>query len=295
MSEPSSHWQPAVETVRAAEPSLYGPHSFTDYLRTNDFDPRNFRTAAEISIDTHSDLTEVLRANDTMVLRLGSAPDGTGTQFALCRVPGQLTDFFIDESTFRKPTQTNIDLRPESDDCHQFDQQTQDMLRAYRLLPRFSESSLVNLALTTGLVSRALGLDSDRIGTAPVTVNSTFEFDFRPHPTINQPLHHNNGQVEVDACVVSRRHGKRVAVVLEAKTGPPGTIAKHKLAYPTFGLRSSAVGIVDEIIPVYCRATRSGEAIEYSIYECSPIPVAADQPTLTDVAVTSHSEYRLQI
>lgn len=291
----SPHWQPALAVLDDTDGGLYGPRSFRDYLRANEFDPRNFRTAAEISIDTQSDLADPLRATDTMVLRLGSAPDGTGTQFALCQIDGQLQQFFIDEADFDSPEPYELDLQAQGGDIHQFDQQTQEMLSAYQLLPRFSESSLVNLALSTGVVSRALGLDVERIGTAPVTVNSTFEFEFQPHPAIRASLHHNNGQVEVDTCFVTRRNGKRVAVVLEAKTGAARSLAKHKLFYPSLGIRSEAEGIVEEIIPVYCRAQRSDEAIRYATYECSPIAVAAGTPTLTDVEVSSHSKHRLQI
>lgn len=291
----SPHWQPALAAFDDTDAGLYGPQSFREYLRANEFDPRDFRTAAEISIDTQSDLADPLRATDTMVLRLGSAPDGTGTQFALCQIDGQLQQFFIDETDFDSSEPHELDLRPEGEDIHQFDQQTQEMLSAYQLLPRFSESSLVNLALSTGVVSRALGLDVERIGTAPVTVNSTFEFEFRPHPAIGTSLHHNNGQVEVDSCFVTRRKGKRVAVVLEAKTGAARSLAKHKLLYPSLGIRSEAEGIVEEIIPVYCRAQRDRKRVEYSIYECSPIDIEGDDPTVTDVEVSSYSKHRLQI
>ena len=228
-----------------------------------------------------------------MVLRLGRAPDGTGTQFVLVDAEGRLDDFFIDEAAFDSNQYTELDLRPESPDDRLFDQQTQDMLRAYQLLPQFSESSLVNLALTSGLVSRTLDLDVETVGVAPATVASTFEFEFQPHPVTPTTLRHNNGQVEVDACFVSRQNGKRVLVVLEAKTGKERSLAKHKLFYPLMSLRSEASNEDFEIIPVYLRAQETDGGIDYNIYECASFD--GTEPVLSSVQVDSHSQYRLRI
>ncbi|WP_135304840.1 DUF6997 domain-containing protein [Haloarcula amylovorans] len=289
-----SHWTPAIETLLDDSAGVYGPQSFRDYITEIGRDPRDFRTAAEISIDRKRELADELRQNDTMVLRLGSAPDGTGTQFGLVRVEGGLDDFFIEETAFPSKQRTEINLQPDSEDVQEYDQQTQDMLEAYRYLPRFSESSLVNLSLTTGLLSQALDLDVESVGTAPVTVASTFDFSFRPHMTQPTTLPHNNGQVEIDACFVSRRNGERVLVVLEAKTGPKRSLAKHKLFYPLMSVQSEASDSHLDMIPVYLRARRQGDSVTYDIYECSPFDVGRSEQCLSDINVESHSQYRVR-
>lgn len=288
-----SHWQAAIQTALSSDSGIYGPESFRDYITEIGQDPRDYRTAAEISIDRKRDLASELEQNDMMVLRLGRAPNGTGTQFALVNADGGVDDFFIDETDFSSDQYTELDLRPESQDAQSFDQQTQDMLHAYQLLPQFSESSLVNLALTSGLVSRTLDLDGETVGAAPATVASTFEFQFQPHPDTPVTLRHNNGQVEIDGCFVSRRNGKRVLVVLEAKTGPERSLAKHKLFYPLMSLRSEASNEDFEIIPVYLRAQETPGGIDYNIYECGSFDGA--EPYLSSLCVDSHSQYRLRI
>jgi len=290
-----THWQSAIRTLLNSESGIYGPESFRDYIADIGLDPRNYRTPAEISIDSKRKLAGELEENDTMVLRLGKAPDGTGTQFALVRVEGGLDDFFINETEVQTDQVVEFDLRPDSQDTQIFNQQTQDMLLAYQLLPHFSESSLVNLALSTGLLSHALDLDVEAVGTAPVTVSSTFNFSFQPHSTSAATLRHNNGQVEVDTCFVSRRNGKRVLVVVEAKKGRKRSIAKHKLFYPLMGLRSEVSDSVFEVIPVYLRGKQTDNGIDYSIYECSPFDVEKSNPCLSSLSVESHTQYRLQI
>ena len=290
-----NHWTPAIEKVLDSQSGIYGPESFRDYITDIGQDPRDYRTAAEISIDKKRDLADELKQNDTMVLRLGSAPDGTGTQFVLVRVEERLDDFFINEIEFASDQQTEFDLRPDGQDVNRLDQQTRDMLSAYRLLPRFSESSMVNLALSTGLLSRALDLDVEAIGTAPVTVASTFDFRFRPHTAQPTTLRHNNGQVEVDACFVSRRNGERVLVVLEAKTGARRSLAKHKLFYPLMGVQSEISDSNLDMIPVYLRAQRTSDGVNYDIYECSPFYAKESEPYLSDIIVKSHNQYHLRI
>jgi|AntDeeMinimDraft_5_1070356.scaffolds.fasta_scaffold03334_4 hypothetical protein len=154
-----THWETAIQTARNSDSGIFGPQSFRDYITDIGEDPREYRTATEISIDRRRDLASDLEDHEMMLLRLGRAPDGTGTQFALVDAAGRLDDFFFDEAAASSDQYTELDLRPESQDAQDFDQQTQDMLRAYQLLPQFSETSLVNLALTNGLVSRTLDLD----------------------------------------------------------------------------------------------------------------------------------------
>lgn len=82
-----SHRTPALQQMDGVSAEPYGPTSFLDYLRDTGKDPGNYRTAAEISIDTRRDLANELALHDTMVFRLGRSPEGWGTQFALVNVP----------------------------------------------------------------------------------------------------------------------------------------------------------------------------------------------------------------
>lgn len=279
--------------MQATGDGIYGPRSFIGYLQEHGVDPSQLRTAAELSVDTRSQLSAPLAARDTMVLRLGRATDGPGTQFALVSVPDRLDDFFIDEMRFPADDRETVDYTPEGDDTRPLGQEVQDMLDVYRSLPTFSETGFVNLALSTGLLSRALNLDAERIGTAPTTVASTFEFAFEPHPHRPTTLHHDDGQIEIDALVSTRRNGERVLLVIEAKCGARQELAKHKLAYPALAAATSLSLDVDRIVPVYLRARPAAEGVRYSIYECSD--VSENRPCLTELHVVddTHCEVRL--
>lgn len=278
--------------MRAGEEGIYAPRSFIGYLREHGLDPSQFRTATELSVDTRSQLSTRLAEQDTMVLSLGRATDGPGTQFALVSVPNRLDDFFIDELAFRPDDRETVDYTPEGDDARALGRDIQEMLDVYRSLPTFSETGFVNLALSTGLVSRALDLDAERVGTAPTTVASTFEFAFGPHPDRPTTLHHTDGQVEIDALVSTRRHGERVLLVIEAKCGARQELAKHKLAYP--GLAAETFPLdVDRIVPVYLRARPTAEGVRYSIYECSEI--GGERPCLAALAVVEDAHYEVRL
>ena len=290
-----SHWEPALRSLQDSSDSIYGPESFIGYLRDTDQDPNQYRTAAELSIDTRTELSNRLEKEDTMVLRLGRSTDRTGTQFALLNAPNQLDDFFINESEFTPSSRQTLDYSSGGNDTLDLKQSAKDMLEVYRTLPTFSETSFVNFALSTGIISRALDLNSEQIGTAPTTVASTFDFEFEPHP--NQPtvVHHNNGQIEIDALIMTRRNGKRVLLVIEAKRGSPLDLAKHKLAYPALAARKSLSLSVDHILPVYIRATSVNDAIQYSIYECTDIPAGETEPSLAGLQVADDHHYEVII
>ena len=279
--------------MQAAGDGIYGPRSFLGYLREHGEDPSQFRTAAELSVDTRSQLSTPLAARDTMVLRLGRATDGPGTQFALVSVPDRLDDFFIDEMRFPADDRETVDYTPEGDDTRPLGQEVQDMLDVYRSLPTFSETGFVNVALSTGLLSRALDLDAARIGTAPTTVASTFEFAFEPHPDRPTTLHHDDGQIEIDALVPTRRNGERVLLVIEAKCGARQELAKHKLAYPALAAATSLSLDVDRIVPVYLRARPTAEGVRYSIYECSE--VSDNRPCLAELHVVDDTHYEVRL
>lgn len=292
---PEDHWEPALKELEDTESGVFGPRSFREYLEDIGDDPRNYRTAAEISIDTFRQLSPELRQQDTMVFRLGHAPDGVGTGFALVQLENQLEDFFIQEQQYDPAMKEILDFSPAGKDLDLLDQQARDMLDAYRLLPNFSESSFVNLALSTGILGRALELDRDIIGTAPTTVASTFTFDFKPHTRLSQALHHNNGQVEIDAIIIARRQGKRVMLVIEAKTGRQRTLAKHKLFYPYLAVENLVPADVHEVIPLYLRANTVNQDITYDIYEGAVTSPNGQPPAIDDLQIKNEHHYTLQI
>lgn len=290
-----SHWDPALRSLQDSKSGLYGPESFIGYLRDIGQDPNQYRTAAELSIDTRAQLSNRLDEQESMVLRLGRASNGPGTQFALVNVPGQLADFFIDEIEFDPDDHQVLDYSSGGDEALALRQSAQDMLEVYRSLPTFSETSYVNFALSTGIFSRALDLDTAQIGTAPTTVASTFNFEFEPHPSRPTVVHHNGGQIEIDALIVARRGSERILLVVEAKCGAPRQLAKHKLGYPVLAARSSLSLAVDRIVPVYIRAQSVDGAIQYSIYECSELPAGEARPCLTGLHVVDDQHYEVRI
>lgn len=290
-----SHWDPALRELKKSKDGFYGPTSFIGYLRDSNEDPGNFRTATQLSINTKQQLSRALKDHDTMVLRLGYASDGPGTQFGLVHVPGQLDDFFINESSVTSSNRQVINYSSEAPDTFSLSQSAQDMLEVYRMLPNFSESSLMNFALSTGIFSRALNLDVEQVGTAPTTIASTYEFEFEPHPDRPTIFHHNNGQIEIDAIIMTRRDGERILLVIEAKEGSPQTLAKHKLYYPALAVKNSLPADVDRIVPIFLRARSRSDLLQYSLYECTGIPTGETHPALAGLRVVDNQHFEVRI
>ncbi len=290
-----NHWDPALRSLQDNTGGIYGPESFISYLRNIDENPNEYRTATELSIDTRAQLSNRLDEQETMVLRLGRATDGPGTQFVLVHVDGRLDDFFIDEQKFVSDDRQILDYTSESDQPLSLEQNARDMLEVYRSLPTFSETSFVNFALSTGVLSRALDLDTEQIGTAPTTVASTFDFEFEPHSDIPTVVHHNGGQVEIDAIVMARRNGERILLVIEAKRGGRRELAKHKLGYPALAAQMSLSINIDRIVPVYLRGQSVDGTIQYSIYECSELPMGKKRPCLAGLQVIGDHHYEVRI
>ncbi|WP_163971799.1 DUF6997 domain-containing protein [Oceanobacillus halotolerans] len=132
----------------------------------------------------------------------------------------------------------------------------------YKIIPSLTESSLVNLGLSSGLLSAALSLDTNKSISAPATSNSTFTFHFKPHSTIQKEVIHNNGQVEIDALFVEKRLGKDILFVLEAKidrnSNSLSSLSKHKLLYPILALAPNTPEHI-EIVPVYLKINHKKE------------------------------------
>jgi hypothetical protein len=201
----SSIFEPALDELSNQSIGIYGPTSFQDYLKKNGF-PKVIAPSA-ISIDSLERLHSSLKSNSAMVFRLGQST-GTGTQFAIAKVKEGINDFFIiDEEVFS--TQGAIyNLKVKV-----------SQLLAFKLLPKLTENSLVNLGFSSGLISFALGLDEEVPIYPPATCSSTFSFDFKPHSLIDQQFIHEKGQVEIDSMFIEKRNGKYILFVLEAKNG----------------------------------------------------------------------------
>ncbi|ELY96122.1 hypothetical protein C482_16138 [Natrialba chahannaoensis JCM 10990] len=252
----SSVFGPALDELAATAQQVLGPRSFRDYVSTHDLDAT--RTARYISVDSLADLAPELREAGAMVLRMGSAPNGTGTAFVLVDGPNGMADFFLhDDVLFGGLASDPVPSVVE-----------QAQLLNFSVLPSLSETSLVNLGLASGVLSHALDLDTTGALTPPATGRSTFTFDLRPHSVLEPTVTHRTGQVETDTLFVERRDGDPTLFVVEAKTGPRATLAKHKLVYPILAVADS-VPLDIEIVPVYLRCRQTDETITFDVAECS--------------------------
>lgn len=254
---------------------MYGPISFLAYVDDHELDAGS-RTPKYISIDFVSDLVWELRERDTMVLRLGRATDGRGTQFALVRADESIREFFlVDSEVFEEAKARGYES--DVDD---------ERMLGFRALPNLSETSLVNLGLASGVMSEALDIDHRKSLLPPATGRSTFTFPLRPHSRLDAELEHRKGQVEVDTLFAEHRNGTRVLFVIEAKTGTSlGSIANHKLVYPTLAVADNVPAEVD-IIPVYLRVVDH-------VVECS-FPDPRDEPAaLNELRATQYTKYVL--
>lgn len=144
----------------------------------------------------------------------------------------------------------------------------EERLLSFHLLPTLSETSLVNLALASGVLSDALELDETGSLMPPATGRSTFTFDIRPHSTIDDTFEHRTGQVEIDTLFAEKRNGETVLFVIEAKTGRQhSTLAKHKLVYPALALADSVPQDI-MVVPLYMRCIQENDQLYFMILEC---------------------------
>lgn len=250
-------FEPALDEMEEHDSPIYGPTSFRDYVSTHDLEVGP-RTPRYISIDSIAELATELLDADVMAFRMGSAATGSGTQFLLVKAPDHIEEFFlIDDDVF--------------DDENVPDYQSpvdEQRLLSFHLLPTLSETSLVNLALASGVLSDALELDETGSLMPPATGRSTFTFDVRPHSTMDATFEHRTGQVEIDTLFAEKRNGETVLFVIEAKTGlSRSSLAKHKLVYPTLALANSVPSEID-ILPLYMRCLQEDDQMYFKIVEC---------------------------
>lgn len=253
----------ALRELESSGQGFSAPNGFQEYAVRAGFDRE--RTAAKISVDSLDSLAPELKEANTMVFRLGSPPGSKTTRFALAKHLSGWTDYFLfDERIFSSLSiESFIPTVPVS------------ALYAFDLLPSFTESSVVNLALASGLLGHALRLDHGFLPSAPATGQTTYSFPVRPHTGLAVEWAHERGQVEIDALFVARRAGRDTVFLVEAKTSPKfSTLAKHKLVYPLRALNAEVPHYVD-ICPVYLRVLKSDRALHFYVAVCS-FPRTAD-------------------
>lgn len=272
---------PALEKLAASEESVFGPTAFRSYVTRHDLEAGP-RTPRYISVDALADLAPELREADVMVLRTGSAPDGRGTGFLLVESHDGVEEFFLcDESAFAGASSERLSM---ADDEH---------LESFELLLSRSETSLVNLGLASGALAEALSLDRSGALSPPATGRSTFTFEMRPHTDCAETVTHRNGQVEVDTLFVERRGGERTLFVLEAKTGPRASLAKHKLVYPVLALAERVPPAVP-IVPVSLRCRDGDERVTFEVAECTLPDPRESTPGIDDLEVARSSVIDLE-
>jgi hypothetical protein len=243
----------ALQAMDANQSPTYGPKAFREYVGENGIRAEG-RTPAYISIDRPMALQPELRSARVMVFRLGQ-----GT-FALARftTPTGWGEYFLDDAALFGGLQPQAFIPSVS----------YRQLFAFTLLPNFTETSLVNLAVASGLLQVALELDEGTLlPFAPGTGQGTYSFDVRPNLVNGVTWPHEEGQVEIDGVFVGRRGREECVFVLESKSGPLEFLAKHKLVYPVLALKRQ-IPAYFRVIPVYVRGfVRGGEAHFY-VAEC---------------------------
>lgn len=214
-----------------------------------------------ISIDTITSLRAELKSANMMVLRLGSRPGTKGSYFSLVKPQAAISDFFFEDERLFKALSPDLFL-PEVSIRSLF---------PFQLLPKVTETSVVNLALASGLLLQALNVEKSASIIVPATGQSTFTFEFRPRGDRQDKLLHADGQVEIDAVFVAKRDNRECLFVVEAKHGKKfESLAKHKLLYPTLSLLPKVPSSMP-IIPVYLRSIKKDDGIEFYIAECPAV------------------------
>ena len=232
------------------------PQSYKEYKLKNSIN-NNAMTASVISVDFLDRLDSELKQNETMVFRLGSPKGGNGTHFALAKCKNVINDYFLDESILKKNSTNEIIYLDKT-----------QSLNAFKLLPKLTETSLVNLAFASGILAKALNLDEDTKNVIPATCQSTFSFKVRPHEDYDIAWEHNNGQVEIDALFYGTRKGVHELYLVESKFGSShSTLAKHKLVYPFLAINKHINSKI-RIVPVYLKTSIQGNSIHVMVTEC---------------------------
>ncbi|PWB49729.1 MAG: hypothetical protein C3F18_09845 [Nitrosomonadales bacterium] len=235
--------------------SILEPRPFITYAKQAGF--ATVKTADAISVQSLRDLAPELRNAGVMVFRLGIKPGTKGTSFGLAKHTGSWDDYFLqDKNVFAGCKPTPVKGKREG-------------LRIFDILPRSTETSLVNLAVASGILTTALQIESKSDEIVNATAQGTYSFTVRPHKDINEACwHHNFGQVEIDGAFVAKRDGVETVFVVEAKVSTDfESLAKHKIAYPMLAIETSlAQGT--PVVGVYLRVLRRPSGFGFFVTEC---------------------------
>ena len=252
-----------LQDMQAKGQKVSPPQGFQKYLSANNL---KANTAASISIDSIKKLPKLLKEQNTMVLRLGSRLGDKQTYFSLVK-SNDVNDFFFNDQALFGQLQPELFLPNVSIRS----------LFAFQLLPKVTETSVVNLAIASGLMAEALNLKDDKTIVVPATGQSTFTFSFKPLANESLVLEHINGQIEIDAVFVAKRGGKEHLFIIEAKHGDKlDSLAKHKLLYPSLSLLQKLPSSMP-IVPVYLRSIKTEKGIDFYIAECPCIVNQQDE------------------
>lgn len=256
----SGGWQYTSESI-----------NFQEYRRQSN--PQLSSSAPRyISIQDYEHLIGLAPSGLEMVLRMGRG------NFVLLRGPTQdsIKDFFLlDDDIFQAAPPVNF---PVID----FD----GNLLSFKLLSTLSEANAVNLALASGLLGHALGLDEPFPKIAPATGMSSYSFYVRPNQEVSKVWFYDRGSVEIDTCFIAKRNGRASLFILEAKSSKKAqvdrdsSLAKHKIVYPIMSLSKYVPKEID-ICPVYLRSWMEDGYPHYSIVECNypdPRQFSEDSP-----------------
>ncbi len=272
----SNLFRPAIAKMEAGGLAMFGPCSFQGYLAENGLSAQN--TWQHISVDNLRRLAPDLREANTMVFRLGSPEGEKHTHFGLARCVSGWSDYFLLDQELFADAKPELFISPVS----------MRQLFAFTLLPKFTETSLVNLAIASNLLSNALGLDDATLPSAPATGQGTYSFPFSPHAELGVTWSHSKGQVEIDAAIIAKRRGEEKLFVIEAKAGDDfDSLAKHKLLYPVLALRGGVPEYMP-LVPVYIRVLRRQDGLHFYLAECElPVPAGgvASLSALRPIAV----------
>jgi hypothetical protein len=255
---------PAIEDMNALKKWYRAPQSFWQYLKDNGEYLQNNglkmpKTPMEvISVDSLSKLKKELRESNTMVLRLGRSDDKRITRFALVKSEsGNIEDFFfIDEDIFK-------DTKPQK-----FETERINNLDSFSILPSLIESSYINLAVFSGLLTKALGLEEGTLSIPATAKNSQYTFNVRPRCIDSMEWEHKQGQVEIDALFTAKKNGKPSVILVESKVSKKlDSLSKHKLLYPYLALKENIEEKGLDIIMVYMRIIRKKQNMFFYIME----------------------------
>jgi hypothetical protein len=274
----------ALKEMGDAKTSFLGPQSFHDYCAREKI--RNPRTAQYISIDSLSSLHKSLKKQNCMVLRLGIPSGEKHTHFGLVQCLSGWEDYFLIDKQIFKETLPELFIPSVSS----------KQLFPFTLLPAFTETSLVNLALASGLMAYALGIEDQQLPLAPATGQSTFSFEFRPRKDMSLAWYHSKGQVEIDSLFTAKRDGKETVFVVECKAGANhDSLAKHKLLYPVLAINTKVPPYMP-IVPVYIRVITKPDGYHFYFCECNvPKKEKSLVPILSEMQPVSQKHFVLRI